>query len=241
MAGPPPPPLSKGNGFGSAYPLGSNGFGSEFPDEFAPPAKPAARPPAAKLLVSPPLAELDLSGSLLTHDVCLILQARKPPVVAAPAAKKPAPAAASSAKAKAPATANTSEPLKFKFSAEDAEGRWEEAIPADMRAELGDGNWKLRLEGAERLTAWLDEGHASDIEAEIFFRFFSKVPGWSEKNFQVRSSCRASRRSVLTPSPHPLPGLVQDLQHDVPSCREVANLLQVLHRHRHRPPHREAG
>lgn len=69
MAGPPPPPLSKGSGFGSAYPPGSNGFGSEFPDEFARPAKPAARPPAAKPLVSPPLAELDLSGSLLTDDV----------------------------------------------------------------------------------------------------------------------------------------------------------------------------
>jgi cytoskeleton-associated protein 5 len=56
-----------------------------------------------------------------------------------------------------------------------------------MRAELADGNWKLRLEGADRMTAWLGEGHASDLEAEVFFRFYAKVPGWSEKNFQVRA------------------------------------------------------
>lgn len=95
-------------------------------------------------------------------------------------------AAATSAKAKAPATTNTSEPLKYKFSPEDAQGRWEEGVPADMRSELADGNWKLRLEGAERMTVWLGEGHTSDLDAEVFFRFFAKIPGWSEKNFQVR-------------------------------------------------------
>lgn len=182
------------------------------------------------------------------HPLLPVRQARKPPAAAAPPAKKPpAPATSSAAKGKAPATANTSEPLKFKFSSEDAEARWQEAIPADLQAELADGNWKLRLEGAEKMTAWLAEGHASDVEAEVFFRFFAKVPGWSEKNFQVRRRSSLSRWRAGRPLTRcstaitlPLAGLVQDLRHDGPPGGQVADLFQGVHRHRHRPPDREA-
>lgn len=39
------------------------------------------------------------------------------------------------------------------------------------------------------MTAWLEDGAAETIESEVVFRFFAKIPGWSEKNFQVRAPC----------------------------------------------------
>lgn len=84
------------------------------------------------------------------------------------------------------------EPLKYKFSSEDAESRFEDVVTAEARAGLADGNWKARLEAAEGQMAWLESGQAETVESEIMFRFWSKVPGWGEKNFQVRSFPLAS-------------------------------------------------
>jgi cytoskeleton-associated protein 5 len=114
-------------------------------------------------------------------------QVKKAPPPSAPAPKKPPPSSSSAAsKSKPPSSSSaSSEPLKYKFSSEDAEARWEELVPAEFRAGLADSNWKARLEAGEKMTAWLDEGQAEEVESEVLFRFFSKIPGWSEKNFQV--------------------------------------------------------
>jgi len=52
---------------------------------------------------------------------------------------------------------------------------------------LGDGAWKIRLEAADKMIKWLEEGQAETAESEMVFRFWAKVPGRNEKNFQVSS------------------------------------------------------
>lgn len=127
----------------------------------------------------------------------LSVQAKKPPVAStsAPPAKKPA-APAAAGKAPPPSKAAPSEPLKYRFSQEDAEARAEELLPPAVFAELGDANWKVRLAAIEALSAWL-AADGSAIEAEVVVRFLSKKPGWKESNFQVRCSPGGVRSWLL--------------------------------------------
>jgi hypothetical protein len=76
--------------------------------------------------------------------------------------KRAAPPTKPSAPAKAPAKSggtaslpapSAGEPVKYKFSPEDAEAQAAELIPADVQAGLADGQWKERLGAAEKL--WL--------------------------------------------------------------------------------------
>ncbi|KAI5453121.1 hypothetical protein NCC49_006149 [Naganishia albida] len=115
--------------------------------------------------------------------------ARAPPIMKR-ATAPPKPAVTSKPTAKASATAGlpgpaASEPVKYKFSAEDAEAQAADLIPADIQAGLADGQWKERLGAAERLLAWVEEGNADKAETEVIFRYLCKTPGWNEKNFQV--------------------------------------------------------
>ncbi|CED83658.1 Microtubule-associated protein [Phaffia rhodozyma] len=166
---PPPAPVDRSSGFGGEFPESNpNGFGSEDPPP--PPRTAPIRKPPARLLA-----------------------AKKPAVGAAstsaPSAVRKLPASSSSStKPKpGPASASASEPLRYKYSSEEAEAKWEVMIPGEMRDQLADANWKARLEGTEKMTAWLENGEAEVVESEIMFRFFSKIPGWNEKNFQVSS------------------------------------------------------
>ncbi|KAI5480254.1 microtubule associated protein [Pseudohyphozyma bogoriensis] len=108
-----------------------------------------------------------------------------PPAAAAPPAKKPAAPAASSSKA--PPPSKPAEPLKYRFSQEDAEAKAEEALPEGVVKELGDSNWKVRLGAIESLSEWLSGGEMANVESELVVRFLSKKPGWKESNFQVSS------------------------------------------------------
>jgi cytoskeleton-associated protein 5 len=101
----------------------------------------------------------------------------KPPAVAKPTAK-----VGGTASLPAP---TASEPVKYKFSPEEAEAQATELIPADIQAGLADGQWKERLGAAERLLTWVEEGNADNAESEVIFRYLGKTPGWNEKNFQV--------------------------------------------------------
>lgn len=164
-------PISKGSGFGSEFPDGqSDGFGSEFPDSGPPAARPVAKPRPA---------------------------VTRPPVKKAPppaAVKKAAPPAGAKGKAP-PAGASAGEPLKYKFNMEDAQPMWEELVPAEIQVKLVDPNWKAKLEGTEEMTKWLEDGAVETAESEVLFRFWTKVPGWGEKNFQVsQTSSRPSNR-----------------------------------------------
>jgi cytoskeleton-associated protein 5 len=102
---------------------------------------------------------------------------------AAPAPKKPAVAAPAKGAIKAaPPPANDT--FKYRFTPEDADGRIEELIPANIRTDLGDANWKLRLAALDEMTAWLEGGIVDSVESELVVRFLAKK-GWNEKNFQV--------------------------------------------------------
>jgi len=134
----------------------------------------------------------------------------KPPVVRAPparlATKKPPPpssttssAPPSTATKKPPTTKSAppppssssagkpSEPLRYKFTQESAESQVEsnEAIPSNLISMLADSNWKVRLEGIEKLGEWVKtEGRSTD--SEIIVRWLvGKKPGGKESNFQV--------------------------------------------------------
>lgn len=124
------------------------------------------------------------------------LMAKKPPVAAAPpppAAKKAAaaPAPAVVAAAKAPAAGSSSvakplEPVKFKMSQEDAEGKAPEVFPGTFVDDIGNSVWKTRLAAMDSLLEWLPT-NASQVEAEVIVRYLNKKPGPKESNFQVRS------------------------------------------------------
>nr|XP_019044957.1 microtubule Associated protein [Kwoniella bestiolae CBS 10118]OCF23887.1 microtubule Associated protein [Kwoniella bestiolae CBS 10118] len=165
----------------------------ELLDDFsAPPAKapPArfARPGAAKPAPSasaPPASPKPPSTSTIK---------RPPPSAAAgpskPAAKPAAkpPAAASSSKAGPSKTLATSpsEPVKYRYSPEEAAAIASDVIPADYHVKLADGAWKVRLEAAEEMVKWVgEEDGAGKVDCEVMMRFLGKTPGWGEKNFQV--------------------------------------------------------
>lgn len=95
--------------------------------------------------------------------------------MAASAGAKPA------AKAAPPVATDT---FKFRFTPEDAEERIADLIPAQIRTDLGDANWKNRLAALDEMTSWLEGGVVEDVESELVVRFLAKK-GWSEKNFQV--------------------------------------------------------
>lgn len=81
-----------------------------------------------------------------------------------------------------------SEPVKYRYSSEDAAAQAADIIPADIQTKLADAAWKIRLEAAEELVKWVEEeGGADKIESEVMMRFLGKTPGWGEKNFQVRT------------------------------------------------------
>ncbi|CAG7849449.1 Spindle pole body component alp14 AltName: Full=Altered polarity protein 14 [Serendipita indica DSM 11827] len=149
----------------------------EPPSEDGPPPTPAKLPPklAAKLAASKkPAGDAGGGGA----------SAPAAPATAAPAVKKPAAVAApakASAKAGPPPATDT---FKFRFTPEDAEERISDLIPANIRTDFGDANWKTRLAALDEMTAWLEGGVVDSVESELVVRFLAKK-GWSEKNFQV--------------------------------------------------------
>ena len=115
---------------------------------------------------------------------------RKPPVLSsapAAAAKKPVqPAAKVGTGSAAPPASKppANEPIRYRFSQEDAEAQAESVFPSEIYADLGSSNWKARLAALESLQAWLEADGAS-TESELVVRILSKKPGWKESNFQV--------------------------------------------------------
>lgn len=105
--------------------------------------------------------------------------------------KKPAPPVAGPSKPAAKAgpsktlAVSPSEPVKFRYTPEDAAAKAAEAIPADYHTKLADAAWKTRLESAEEMIKWVEEGGGDATDSEVLFRFLGKTPGWGEKNFQV--------------------------------------------------------
>ncbi|KAK4685920.1 cytoskeleton-associated protein 5, partial [Tremellales sp. Uapishka_1] len=142
-------------------------------DDFAPPAKAppsrfASKPPAARALPSsPPKAAVPVK--------------RPTPTASAGPSKPTVNGGPSKTLAVSP-----SEPVKYRFSSEDAAAKAEEQIPATYHAQLADAAWKVRLEAAKEMVKWVgEEDGAEKVESEVMMRFLGKTPGWTEKNFQV--------------------------------------------------------
>ncbi|KAL1407788.1 hypothetical protein Q8F55_007223 [Vanrija albida] len=137
----------------------------------APPASPSKAAPPAR--AAPPKAAAP----------------KMPPPAAAgpskPPSKPPAAAAGKPGAAKTLASSPT-DPVKYRFSSEEAAARAEEAIPANYHSALADAAWKVRLEAADEMVKWVGEdGGAEAVDSEVMMRFLGKTPGWGEKNFQV--------------------------------------------------------
>lgn len=110
------------------------------------------------------------------------LSTAPPPKAAPPPASKP------SSKPGGPSktlTTSPSEPVKYRYSSEDAAAKAVDLIPASYHTRLADGAWKVRLEAAEEMIKWVEEEGGDQVDSEVLFRFLGKTPGWGEKNFQV--------------------------------------------------------
>ncbi|KDQ20349.1 hypothetical protein BOTBODRAFT_153038 [Botryobasidium botryosum FD-172 SS1] len=148
----------------------------ELLDDIKPPTKTPGKVPARFLAKKAPAAPAESAAPAA-------------PAFAPPAPKKlpavapPPTAKAGGVKGSAPPAA-ASEVVKYKYTPEDAEAIAADFVPANMAAELGDGNWKVRLASLEEFGTWL-EGQVDKCECEVLFRFLGKKPGWNEKNFQV--------------------------------------------------------
>lgn len=79
---------------------------------------------------------------------------------------------------------SSSEPLKYRFTQEEAEAKAETTLPSTLLPELRDPGWKIRLAALENLQTWV-EGEGQAVDAELLVRIMSKTPGWKESNFQV--------------------------------------------------------
>ena len=112
-----------------------------------------------------------------------------PTITAAPAAAPAAarkPAASSSSGPSKTLASSPSDPVKYRYSNEEAMAKAQDMIPAEFHTKLADGAWKIRLEAAEEMIRWAEENaDKGEVESEVVFRFLGKVPGWGEKNFQV--------------------------------------------------------
>ncbi|GAB5588997.1 hypothetical protein Unana1_03897 [Umbelopsis nana] len=100
------------------------------------------------------------------------------------AAAPPSSASGPKKSAKLPPSA-PEEPVRYKFSPEDAEERITEYVPADIISQITDSQWKIRLAAMEALYSHLEQQDPSAIEPEIIIRVLSNKPGWKEMNFQV--------------------------------------------------------
>ncbi|CAG8499882.1 1285_t:CDS:10, partial [Ambispora leptoticha] len=136
-----------------------------------PKAKPAAKPPADDAPKKAPPAKKPAPT-------------KKP---APSAAKKTGKTPAAAAPPPAKKGAKVEEPIKYKYTNEEVEGRFAEVVPESETSNLGDKNWKLRLAAIENLYQTLNEMDSSEVEAELVIRFLAKKPGWKESNFQVMS------------------------------------------------------
>ncbi|WRT68653.1 uncharacterized protein IL334_005632 [Kwoniella shivajii] len=175
-AAPPKPALSGSPPIKSSGKFNTNEFMDEFsaPPVKAPPARFAAPPSSPKPPSAPPI--------------------KRPPPSAAAGPSKPAPKPAVKPAASGPAKAGSakslasspSEPVKYRYSPEEAASIASDVIPADYHTRLADAAWKVRLEAAEEMVKWVgEEDGAEKVDSEVMMRFLGKTPGWAEKNFQV--------------------------------------------------------
>lgn len=174
--GPPAGSSFPGNSIKSSGAYALDGIdGAMDPPKGAPPSR-FARPAQPK----PP------SPSKMSLALPSATPAKKPVAPPAAAAGPSKPAVAAKAGPSKQLAISPSEPVRYRFTPEDAAAQAEQTIPSSYHTRLADPAWKIRLEAGEELVKFVDEeGGADSIDSEVMFRFLSKTPGWNEKNFQV--------------------------------------------------------
>ena len=116
--------------------------------------------------------------------------------------------------------------FKFKHTPEDADALAADMIPENFATGLADSNWKTRLATLEEMTSWAD-GAVGELDAEVVVRFLGKK-GWSEKNFQVRTSRRAITSAAHMSLCITCVGLHKDIRNTRHTCREMSFFRQVI-------------
>ncbi|PWN24656.1 ARM repeat-containing protein, partial [Jaminaea rosea] len=150
----------------------------------------------------------------------------KPAAAAAPAARA-APPRAAAASASAAGAPSVNEPVKFRFTPDDAESRAADLIPSEISGQLANSNWKERLAGIQAFHSWLDR-EAEALESELIVRALGKKPGWKESNFQVfaevfkvfrllAEQCPTFGRASVALSVQPLCDKLGDIKLKVPA------------------------
>ncbi|WVN86161.1 uncharacterized protein L203_101322 [Cryptococcus depauperatus CBS 7841] len=169
------------------------------PPKRAPPTR-FTRPGGAKV-ASPPIKTTGRSGDdveAVGSDVEPLKSApparfTKPGIAKSTAAtpapsNKPMPSGRPAKGAPAKTLASSpNDPIKFKYTPEDAAVQAADLIPPEFHSKLADSAWKVRLEAADEMVNWIEQEGAEKVDAEIMMRFLAKTPGWGEKNFQVSS------------------------------------------------------
>lgn len=139
----------------------------------------------------------------------------------------------STSKGTARGAPSASEPVKFRFSPEEAENRASDAVPCEIAVQLADSNWKERLAGMQSYNGWLSH-EVETLESELVIRALSRKPGWKESNFQVTAEvfkafriladdCATFGRSSVALSIQPLCDKLGDIKLKSPAA-ETLNL-----------------
>ena len=150
-----------------------------------PRAAPLAKPAAAPKLVSPPKPTAAPKAAPTAKSA-----AKPTPPTASRGA--PAPKAVPRTAPKAAAREET----RSRFAPEEADALARDLIPPRIQEQLASPQWKERLEGAQALTAWLD-----DADADVLAHFLAQRPGWRESNFQVMGEVfRCMQRMTQLPT-----------------------------------------
>ncbi|WVR09379.1 hypothetical protein IAU60_006446 [Kwoniella sp. DSM 27419] len=175
-----PPPAKPASG---SPPIKASGkFNMDELDEFS--APPVKAPPARFARPGAPKVEAPTTPAAAKRPPTLSSARPAPP--AAQSAPKPAPAAGAKVGPSKTLATSPSEPVKYRYSPEEAGSIAADVIPADYHNKLADAAWKVRLEAAEEMVKWVgEEGGADAVDSEVMMRFLGKTPGWGEKNFQV--------------------------------------------------------
>jgi cytoskeleton-associated protein 5 len=121
------------------------------------------------------------------HNVAFS-KVKKPTAPPTAAISRPAAVATTGKPSSKGLAASPNEPVRYKYSQEDAEAKAADFVPKEIQTGLADAQWKERLASAEQMVTWLEDGAAETGDSEILFRFMAKTPGWNEKNFQVGST-----------------------------------------------------
>ncbi|KAI9145343.1 armadillo-type protein [Paraphysoderma sedebokerense] len=77
------------------------------------------------------------------------------------------------------------EPVRLRYTDEDAEDMMKELVGENILKELGDSNWKVRLAAVSAISDKLGTLSVGQVDAEIVTRVLNKKPGYRDNNFQV--------------------------------------------------------